>query len=86
MRIRIASHGPECEDMHESCKGSQRDRGGTRTRTAARGHQGGPVAPAEAEFVACQPRKRRWLAHAAATSSATSARKVSSRLVAVFPV
>ena len=76
--------------MHEGGKDDERDGDGAHAIAAARRHQRDPVAPAQAELVAGEPGQCIGTAHSAATGcaagSATSVRKVSSRLAAVFPV
>ncbi len=69
----------------KAAKTTMRDRDVARAPPAAGRHQRRPVAPAEPQFVAGEPGQCGGLAHAASTCSATSVRKVSSRLDGGLP-
>ena len=66
--------------MHEQRERHQRQRDDADAMRLAGGQHRPPVAPRQAELVMRQERERGGVAHAASTCSATSVRKVSSRL------
>src|SRR5262249_36777324 len=74
------------QQMHEAEKHDQRDCNNDYAPAMTNRYHCHPVAPAEPKLVAGEPHQcSRW-AHAVAAGSATSIRKVSSKLAAVLPV
>src|SRR5262249_54017175 len=72
------------QKVHGGNKDNDGNRNGARAPTAARGHHRKPIPPRETGLVAGEPGEGSRGAHAA--SSATSARKVSSRLATLRPI
>ena len=78
-RVGVAADHPIGDEVHEDREDENRDHDAAQPLAPARGDHGQPVAPGEPRLVPREP-DRGARCHAACACSATSARKVSSRL------